>query len=951
VRTPARAASTTPPTQSPISGATGGELPYCLAATHPANRWLLPLPPQHLRSRTPNLKSQSMNEPLQEILTPRLKGWLRFVLAHSRRIAAVVVGITAAMLVYIFFNLGINSDNLSLISDDLESRRNHAAFAALFPNLEEAMLVVVDGDTPAQARDATDALAARLAQQTEAFDHVYVPGGGSFFEDHALLYRSPEELDDFGDQLAKLQPILASLEADPSLVQLADLVRAGLESGVEQGIDPARWTSLIKRVGEATISVYEEHPGRISWETIMLEGSDLEIPTRRLIIVDPHLDFDKILVAASTMKAISATIQELGLDSDPGIRVRVTGNPALNHEEMLGLAWDIGGAGVFCLLLVAGILQLAFRSWQLVVVSLATLLVGLVWTAAFAAATIGELNIISVAFAILFIGLGVDFAIHLGMAFVSDRREAGLPCEAALHAAIEGIGSSLVLCGFTTAIGFLVFWPTEYRGVAELGAIAGAGMFIILFLTLTFFPALLGGWLRIPDSTSIAAPVRVDQGIALRLARWPRLIAGIALVSALGSIPLLFELRFDAHVIEMRDPDTQSVQAFRDLLEDSQMSPWYVNVMAPDLESARELAQTLEALPSVGRAVSLSSYVPEDQEEKLTILEDFAFLLDETPTAQKGAPQYSVEEQVEALRELRDVLAESERPNDDSKLIASLDALEARLGTFLDRVESDDDPTPPLEEFRSILLEQLPAAITRLRKTVNVKAVTFEDLPEELTRRMQAPDGTARIQVFPEEKLQDFPTMKHFVEEVLKVAPEAAGVAINLVEFGDVTARSFRQALSSAAIAICALLFLLWRRPLDVMLVLAPLSLGSLLTCASMAILDISFNFANILVLPLLFGIGVDSGIHLVHRARQDANGTAGHLVESATAGAVFFSAMTTTLSFGTLALSGHQGMHTLGIMLTIGMFWTVVANLVVLPALLALLGVSRRGSRPAESR
>ena len=161
---------------------------------------------------------------------------------------------------YIFFYLGINSDNLSLISDNLESRQNHAAFAALFPNLEEAMLVVVDGDTPAQAREASDALAARLAEQTDTFKHVYVPGGGSFFEEHALLYRSPEELDEFGDQLAKLQPVLASLEADPSLVQLADLVRTGLESGVEEGIDPTQWTSLIRQVGEATISVYEEHP-------------------------------------------------------------------------------------------------------------------------------------------------------------------------------------------------------------------------------------------------------------------------------------------------------------------------------------------------------------------------------------------------------------------------------------------------------------------------------------------------------------------------------------------------------------------------------------------------------------------------------------------------------------------------------------------------------------------
>jgi uncharacterized protein len=888
-------------------------------------------------------KSRPMNEPLQEFLTPRLHRWLRFILSRSRAAAAVCLALTLVFLVYIFFELGINSDNLSLVSDNLESRRNHAAFAELFPNLEEAMLIVIDGETPALARDATDALAVALAEQSDAFKHVYVPGGGAFFEEHALLYRSPDELDHFADELATLQPLLATLETDPSLVQLAELVRTGLESGAEEGIDPSQWTGLIDQVSDATVSVYEEFPVRISWETIMLEGSDLDIPTKRVIILEPYLDYEKILVAGRTMDAIAATVDTLGLTSDMGVRVRVTGNPALNHEEMLGLAWDIGGAGVFCFLLVAGILQLAFRSWRLVVAALGTLLVGLIWTGAFAAATIGELNLISIAFAILFIGLGVDFAIHFGMAFASDRLTGGLPSEDALHKAIDAIGSSLVLCGFTTAIGFLVFWPTEYRGVAELGAIAGAGMFIILFLTLTFFPALLGGWLRIPDDTIVPAPVRVDQGLALRLAHWPRAICVVALMAGLGSIPLLLQLRFDAHVIEMRDPDTDSVQAFRELLDDSQMSPWYVNVMAPDLDTADRIAEELEALPSVGRTIHLGSYVPDDQDVKIEILEDLSFLLERPPANPEGPPQYTIDEQTQALRELGRVLTERGRDIEDSKLATSLDALEARLGVFLDRIDHDDHPEVALAEFRAILLERLPAEITRLRDSLIVSEIALADLPEELSRRLQAPDGTARIQVFPKEKLQDFETMKRFADEVVALEPKAAGIAINLVEFGEVTAKSFRQALTSAAIAICALLFFLWRRPLDVMLVLAPLSLGSLLTCASMAILDMPFNFANVLVLPLLFGIGVDSGIHLVHRARRGGGGdTAEHLVESATAGAVFFSAMTTTLSFGTLALSGHQGMHTLGVMLTIGMFWTVVSNLVVLPALLTVTGVSR---------
>jgi len=897
-----------------------------------------------------------MNEPLQRFLTPHLQRWLGFVSQHARQVSASCILATLAALVYAFFNLGINADNLSLISDSLQSRKNQAAFGALFPNLEEAILIVIDGDTPALARDATDALASRLQEDPSAFEGVYVPGGGSFFEEHALLYSTPEELDRLADDLSALQPILASLEADPSLVQLAELVRTGLESGAEKGVDPTQWTSLLDEVGKATIAVYEEPPVRISWETMMLASSDLEIPSRRVIIVDPYLDYTRILVADATINAIDGAVRELGLDQAAGVQIRLTGNPALNHEEMLGLAWDIGGSGVFCFLLVAGFLYFAFRSWRLVIASLTTLLVGLVWTGAFAAATIGELNMISIAFAILFIGLGVDFAIHFGMAFASERREHNLPTEAALHKAMDGIGASLVLCGFTTAIGFLVFLPAEYRGVAELGAIAGAGMFIILILTLTLFPALLSGWLRIPDDVEILAPTRADQVVALRVARMPRRVCGVALLAAIVSVPLLIELRFDAHVIEMRDPETPSVQAFRDLLADSDTSPWYVNVMAPDLAAAEEIAQKLEALPEVGRTVSLLSYVPEDQEEKLEILDDLAFLMESPPLGPDDRPEYNVEKQIEALRELHDVLRETERPAEDDAVTISLDSLQTRLANFLVRVQGEEDPAKALTEFRDILLESLPDSIERFRNMLSIDPIELSNLPPELVRRMLAPDGTARIQAFPAEELQDYDSLKRFASSVLAVAPKAAGIAPNLVDFGEATARSFRLALISAALAISALLFLLWRRPGDVAMVLSTLALGSILTCASMALLGMSFNFANVLVLPLLFGIGVDSGIHLVHRARYDAehpSETHGALIETATAGAVFYSAMTTTLSFGTLALSGHKGMQGLGIMLTIGMFWTVVANLIVLPALLIVCGISptppSQSTAPAE--
>jgi len=215
---------------------------------------------------------------------------------------------------------------------------------------------------------------------------------------------------------------------------------------------------------------------------------------------------------------------------------------------------------------------------------------------------------------------------------------------------------------------------------------------------------------------------------------------------------------------------------------------------------------------------------------------------------------------------------------------------------------------------------------------------------------MVAADGSARIQVYPRESLIDEMAFSRFVADVQQIAPEAAGVAISLVGFADATKSSFRQALLSALIAIAVLLWLLWRRISDVLLVLAPLILSSLLTCAAMVLLDLPFNFANVIVIPLLLGVGANSGIHLVHRSKNIASSDE-ELLATTTARAVFYSALTTAVSFGTLAFSSHRGMASLGIVLSIGMILTILCTLIVLPALLEWQSDHSRGKSADASR
>jgi hopanoid biosynthesis associated RND transporter like protein HpnN len=879
---------------------------------------------------------------LNEILANALVGWVRAIARRPRTVVVATGLLTLALLGYTATHLRINSDNVRLIGENLPARKNHEAFAALFPNLENALLIVVDAETPELTREATEELTSRLGARSDLFTEVYLPGSGDFFERNGLLYRTVDELYEFSDQMARAQPLLAELERNPSIANLASLVQRGLDFAGEQPDDIAQWIAVLDQVGKATVEVYREYPLAISWEELIVQGSSLEQQAGRVIIAHPVLDFENVFAAASSLDFIHQVAGELGYTTEHGVTVRITGNPALNYEEMVGIAWDVGGAGVFCFALVIGVLIFALRSWKLVTAAVIALLTGLVWTAAFAALSIGHLNLVSVTFAVLFIGLGVAFGIHLGMCY-ADLLRMGFENHEAQQSAVRSVGTSLVLCTVTTAVGFFVFIPTDYRGVAELGLIAGTGMFIILFQTLTIIPALLSSWLAPdPDARPVGA-LRFQGRWWSRLDRHGVFVRRSAALAGLGALLLLPSVRFNANIIHMRDPSTESVQAFNDLLDQGGFaSPWFINAVADDLESAQQLGARLSEFETVEQSITIADYVPADQEEKHAILTDIRYFFPPLIGSAKSKAAQPIEEQVSALRDLHAFLGRPGAVRGDSPLHESMRLLRTELADFLARVDRDGNAAGALASLESILLSGFPAQMARLRIALEPDVITLKDLPAPLVARMVTRDGRARIQIYPRESLIDEMAFSRFVADVQTVAPQAAGVPVNLVEFARATKSSFQQALLSAILAITVLLWLLWRRVSDVLLALAPLLLSSTLTCAALVLLDIPFNFANVIVIPLLLGVGVDSGIHLVHRANHLAK-TDDSLLTTTTARAVLFSALTTAVSFGTLALSSHRGMASLGMVLTIGMLLSTICNLVVLPELIEWRSIRSR--------
>ena len=878
---------------------------------------------------------------LEQALSGPLRRWVCGVRRRPWRVVAVAVLGTGLALFAAFARLGIDSNTIELFPADLPARQNHDAFVALFPNLENALLIVVDGQTPELSRDAADRLVAQLGADEQNFEDVYLPGGGGFFERNALLYRSVDDLEELSDRLIELQPIVAELERDGSIANLAALVRQGLDRLDQdpQTVDlqqAALWTSLLDRIGQASVAVYRENPVAVSWEELMLSGSAIEAETRRVVVAHPVLDFAAAFPAAAPLAAVRAAVAQDGLDADHGLRVRVTGNPALVDEETKSVLFDIGVSGIFCLVLVAGILTAALRSVPLVAAVVTTLLVGLVWTAGFAALAVGDLNVISSAAGVLFLGLGVDYGIHFAMRY-ADLLRGGAAHGQALGETAGGVGPSLVLCTATTAVGFFAFLPTDYRGVAELGLITGVGLIIIFALTVTLLPALLSTGLRVDAARLHGRPLRFGAGPARVVERHAAAIRVAALGLGLAAAWLVPGLRFDANIVALRDPTTESVQTFNDLLADAgRSSPWYANSVAPDLASADRLKTKLRASDAVSRALTLSDYVPDDQDEKLEILADLAMWMDPgIPAEPRRESPLPVAEQVDALRDLVPVLAAAAPLARSEPLRASLLDLKAKLDGFLARVDQSEDPERALATLERVLLGSLPQQLDRLHRALSASSFGLDDLPPRLVARMRAADGRARVQIFPRENLAGHVAFTRFVEAVQAVDPHATGVSVNLVEFARTTQRAFAEALLLAVAVIASILFALWRRVDELLLVLAPLLLAALGTAAWMVVTGRSLNFFNVVVLPLLLGAGVDTGIHLVEQARRGRARDA-DVLGTTTARAAFFSALTTIASFGTLAFSSHRGLAGLGSLLTIGMALTVACNLVVLPALLA---------------
>ena len=650
------------------------------------------------------------------------------------------------------------------------------------------------------------------------------------------------------------------------------------------------------------------------------------------MLAQPSLDNASFARGRPSLSVVENAIATLRTEpAGQGVTARITGDMALRQTELDTVAGSAGIASVLSFLLVSVVLIAGMRSGRLIGAVMGTLVAGLLLAAAVATLSVGQLNLISVTCAVMFFGLGDDFGSHLSLRYQEELRR-GLSPVAAVVAASVGVGPALTLSTLCAAIGFMSFVPTDYLGLAEFGIISGLGMFVALAISLTLLPALI---VLLKPGPGAAAMQTEDRGFAVWVERHSRRILIVSGIAAIGSLLALPLVRLDVNPLNLQDETAEAVRTYRDLASRPETSPYSINILAPNLDAARSMVPTLQGLPEVGGVRTLASYVPDDQDAKLAIIGDMALLLG--PSLYTPSNAISAERRRAAGRPCR--YARRAGPGDgqgDGKAQAEI----RRLDNALERIPADDPAK--LAALDDALTASLPGLLDRLRDGLEVEQpVTVGDIPDSLRREWIASDGRARIEVQPERDISNSRDMQAFAEPIMAVAPTATGAPVTVTEASKVVMGSFREATLLTIGLIAVLLLVIQRSVVSVLLILAPLMLGALYTLAASALLGIPFNFANVIVIPLLFGLGVASSIHMVDRglalARDLPPGRRFgiDLMLTSTPRAVLVSTLTTATAFATLSLSHHRGLSSMGILLAIAILFTLICSLIVLPSLM----------------
>jgi hopanoid biosynthesis associated RND transporter like protein HpnN len=885
------------------------------------------------------------------------------IVVTARPLLTLCVALALAVLsiFYTVTNLGFLTSQKELISPSHQLMK----LSEQMDQFEDlgGFVVAVENQNPSRSLKFLHALAPRLEADREHYHQIFFRVEPKLFKRWALLYLEKKDLLTLRDSLHEYRGLIQNIVQSPTLTDLFRQINQEMtsrmvgelftgfleEKSTEDRKEPLNLDFLIRVLREMTewldgdaslVSPWESFLTKQSWGVTSEEGYFWTENRRYLLLfVTPRKMGNRFTQGQESLIALRNTIAEVQTDF-PGIQVGVTGPGALDEDEMGVALKDMSLATMFSLAGLTILLVLFWRGIRRPLLEVIQLLVALSLTFGLTTLLIGHLNILSVSFAPMLLGLGIDYGVHWVSRYREEQETRGASKKEALQATMTKLGPGVLLAGLSAALSFFPLVLTGFRGLMELGIICSIGLVTATMMTLCLLPALI----LMFDKTKDTAGPRLPSGPVKPLLKFSKGQAFLVLVIAcVGSVFSLWgasQIRFDLNMLRLQSRRSESVKWEKKLIEDSKHPSMQGAVFARSLEEVEKKTKVLEALPSVSRVESVVTLLPPEQKEKIDLLQEMKPLL-------AGIHPFQIPSRTVDLSELNEILGRIHFKMMDSgwevdpSFKAQMEEGGALINDLRQRLRSMERSRllHRLQTFETALIGDLNNKLDDLQASINAPPMRVDDLPKTLLELFVGKNGLYLIRVFPARNIWEPEILGKFVDDLRAADPEAVGDPVTLYFF----TKAFRDACIVAALYAAAFIFLLllltFRSLLSTLLAMTPLVVGTIWTFGVMHAFGVDLNLANSIFLPLVVGAGVEYGIIIVQRWRQRE---AGVILPSSTGQGVILAGLTTTVGFGSLTLSSHQGLYSLGLLTMIGSLVILAAAVLFLPALLQLLKGSK---------
>lgn len=861
-------------------------------------------------------------------------------------------------------HLEFSTNRDDLVDNDRSSRQEYLRFLNQFNAQNELVAVIESGDIE-KNRQFVERLGARLERETNLFTDVFYKGDLKMMGPKALLFVTNEViLHEMADRLAEARPVLQRFSQVTNLNSLFGMVlqefRAAENADAENQKSLLAALPALARIADQAADALTRPGAPPSPGVTALFDGGAEAESSL------YITFASNRIYLVTARALNQQLNEAAVHrfrelirdtrgEVPGVNAGITGEPVLEVDEMAQSQRDMTTATVVALVLCGLLFIYGYRETGRPMKAMACLVVGLAYTMGFTTLTIGHLNILTITFLPILVGLAIDFGIHLVTRYEEELRH-GHTEQEAIEKALVNTGQGIFTGALTTAVAFLAMGLTDFKGIREMGIISGCGLLVSLVPMITLLPVLLlRGRQNLLDHLPQQGHHRRARLERLWMERpgWVMGAAGLITALSFWQFP---KVHFDYNLLNLQSKGLSSIVYEHKLIASDSRSVLFGSVMVDSIAEARALEPRLLALPSVASVDSMASFMGEDQQAKLAAIREVKRQLEGIEFAEPDPETVSLSELRRTLQSLQAYLglgatisANEGEPEIAEGLRATRNSIQ-RLRLLIAN-HPGETTSLKLAQFQRALLQDLRDTFTAIKHQDASSALQIEDIPRPLRHRFVSRSGDIYLlMVSSTLDLWERKNQEQFLAEVRTVAPNVTGTPVQLLEYTTLLRDSYIEAAYYASIAIAVMVFFHFRRVFAVVLALLPVALGMIWLGGWMGWQGLPFNPANIMTLPLVVGVGVTNGIHILNRCVEEEDPC---ILARSTGKAVLLSALTTILGFGSLMLAKHQGIASLGELMAVGTATCMLAGLTFLPTVLGWLSrrgwhLKRKANRPA---